>query len=416
MKDYQVRTECASCGGTDIKTILDLKEVPLAGYFPTAEEREKELKYKLELKFCLNCYLVQTDSMIAPDILFKDYRYLSSVSLTKHFKSYASWLDQHYGVKEKQILEIGSNDGVLLSPLKELGANAMGIDPAVNVVEVARKRGLTVINDYFSTDAIEKYDLTAKFDYIISNNAFAHITDITGVVKGLQLALKQDGFFIFEVHYLEKLISEKQWDNIYHEHIYYYSLNALKNLLAPYGLVIVDFLEIPIHAGSIRVVAQKKENPKLSEAVTKQFQKEIDLGLTSLSFYKDYAVEVSEHIVAFKALLAEEHKKGKKIAGYGASGRANMFCNILGMSSKDVAFIVDESPERCGRYIANTDIPIVSKEHLLQSDIDTVIIFAWNYSKMIIEKLTEQGYTYIVAFPFPQQVKHYEELKGFVSI
>ena len=348
--------------------------------------------------------------MINPKLLFEDYRYLSSVGLSKHFENVAKILDDKYDVKDKDILEIGCNDGVLLKPLCDLGAKAVGIDPATNVVKVAREKGLNVHNGYFSYDNHKLFD--KKFDLVLSNNTFAHIIDIQDSVKGINHVLKPDGNFIFEVHYLKSLIEGNQWDNIYHEHIYYYSITALHNMFKRYGMTIIDFEEIPIHSGSIRVTVKNSETD-IPKKITDRIKLESDT-ICNLEYLGQYSEDVKKHISDFNKTL--DSLKGKKIGGYGASGRANMFCNVTNLTKDNVDFIVDESPERCGRYIANKEIPIVDIDVLKYSDVDLLIIFAWNYSKMIIDKTQFKKFKYLVAFPKVQLVDSYEELKGFDSI
>jgi len=210
------------------------------------------------------------------------------------------------------------------------------------------------------------------------------------------------------------LIEERQWDNIYHEHIYYYSISALRNLFAQKDMTVIEFQEIPIHAGSIRVVV---ENGCVypSEEVIKRTEEEKET-LANIDFFKEYSESVENHINLIKEKVESLTSMGNKIAGYGASGRANMFCNIVGLTENEVSYIVDESPERCNRYIANKKIPIVSKDVLDNDDVDIILIFAWNYSKMIMEKTKHKNCKYLVAFPEPQLVESYEELKGFESI
>lgn len=410
MVGYQKRTNCSACDGTDFQTILDLGVVPLAGYFPNPLEVGKESKYPLKLVVCKKCKLVQTDSMINPKLLFEDYRYLSSIGLSKHFENVAKILDDKYDVRDKDILEIGCNDGVLLKPLCDLGAKAVGIDPATNVVKVAREKGLNVHNGYFSYDNHKLFE--KKFDLVLSNNTFAHIIDIQDSVKGINHVLKPDGNFIFEVHYLKSLIEGNQWDNIYHEHIYYYSITALNNMFKRYGMTIIDFEEIPIHSGSIRVTVKNSEID-IPKKITDRIKLESDT-ICNLEYLGQYSEDVKKHISDFNKTL--DSLKGKKIGGYGASGRANMFCNVTDLTKDNVDFIVDESPERCGRYIANKEIPIVDIDVLKYSDVDLLIIFAWNYSKMIIEKTQFRKFKYLVAFPKVQLVDSYDELEGFDSI
>ena len=410
MKEYKKRECCASCESKNLKTILNLNDVPLAGFFPKEEELDTVSSYPLELQMCDDCKLVQTDSVIDPDVLFRDYRYLSSIGLTKHFESVANGLHKKYNIIDKDILEFGCNDGVLLKPLTDIGANAIGVDPSINVSQIARDKGLNVITDYFNYDTFGTDKWKDKFDFILANNAFAHIIDIKNTAKAVQHCLKDGGRFIFEVHYLQNLIDELQWDNIYHEHIYYYSVSALTNMLSKYNIHIVDYELISIHSGSIRVTARKGEYI-INDKITDIIQKEAET-ICNPSYLNEFQKKVIKHIEDFKSELKKLKSEGKKIAGYGASGRANMFCNICNITKDDVMFIVDESPERCGRYIANTEIPIVDINRLKEEeDVDVLIIFAWNYSKMIIEKTKFKEFNYMVAFPNINYFKNENNLK-----
>ena len=413
MIGYKKREYCAGCDGSDFLNVLSLGEVPLAGVFPLKEELENESKYPLNLLFCKKCSLVQTDSFIEPQILFEDYRYLSSVGLSNHFREVAYNLDKKYDVEGLNILEIGCNDGVLLEPLNSLGANVEGVDPAKNIVKLATEKGLSVIEEYFNDETFGGWEFENNYDLVLSNNTFAHIPDIQSVVRGIKHVLKPDGDFIFEVHYLQSLIDGKQWDNIYHEHIFYHSITGLNNLFNKYDMTLIDFEEIPIHSGSIRVTVKNK-NINTPQKVLDRIELE-SKKIADVEYLRSYGEDVRNHITNF-IIQSEELKENHTIAGYGASGRANMFCNLTDLNSDIVKFIVDESPERCGRYIANTDIPIVDVETLKNSDVDLLIIFAWNYSKMIIEKTQFKKFKYLVAFPTIQLVDTYDELKGFDSI
>jgi len=413
MDGYSKRLSCSSCGSNSFETILDLGDVPLAGYFPTKEQLLDGSNYPLSLVVCKKCKLVQTDSVINPQLLFEDYRYLSSIGLSNHFNEVANILDDRYSVKGKNILEIGCNDGVLLEPLKKLGAIVEGVDPAVNVVKLARDKGLDVHNNYFNDTTFGGDDFGSKYDLVVSNNTFAHIIDVKSVIRGIHHVLKPGGDFIFEVHYLKSLIEGKQWDNVYHEHIFYYSITALRNMFQKHNMTLVDFEEIPIHSGSIRVTVTNRntyESPKVLDRIELESQ-----TIGKVSYLKKYGDDVKKHISEFNETIEKLSRK-YTIAGYGASGRANMFCSLTNISKDIVKFIVDESPERCGRYIANTEIPIVDVETLKNSDVDLLIIFAWNYSKMIIEKTQFKKFKYLVAFPKVQVVDTYEELEGFESI
>ncbi len=411
--EYTKRTSCAGCGNTELITLLDLGSVPFVGEFPSKVDLDNQTRWSLQLVFCNKCKLVQTDSLINPKVAFKDYKYLSSVSLSEYFKEVANVLDKKYNVKGKDILEIGCNDGVLLEPLCELGANAVGVDPSESV-EVAKQKGLKVHRGFFSYNSHVTFE--NKFDLVLSNNAFAHIIDIHDVVKGVNHVLKPNGEFVFEVHYLKSLIVENQWDNIYHEHIYYYSLTALNNIFKQYDMTIIDYEIIPIHSGSIRVTVSNSKQETPQKVLDK-----IDLEsvtICDLSYLTQYSIDVKQHISDFNKMF---YNLGKNVIGYGASGRAGIFCSMTELDAHDIEFIVDESPQRAGRYLSGTKIPIVDFEHLqitndIMDNIDVIFIFAWNYSKMIIEKTKHLNCKYLVAFPTVQLVDSYEELKGFESI
>lgn len=414
--EYKKRNCCAICGSSNLETIIKYGEVPLAGDFPSNDELSVERKFDMDLLFCEECSLLQTDSVIDSSTLFKDYRYMSSIGLSNHFTSVAKYLMKRFDLNpSSKILEIGSNDGVLLKPLMNLGLNPIGIEPAVNISKFSIENGCNVINDFFSEDTAKKYFEEKEFDLIISNNCFAHIDDIHGIVKGVNTTLKKNGFFVIEVHYVKNLISQLQYDNIYHEHIYYYSLTSLNNLFKQYGMTIVDFEEIPIHSGSIRVVV---ENSLVvpPQHVIERYDEEKKEGLTSLNYYKSFAQDVNLHIETIRQKLVEFKNKGFRVVGYGASGRANMLCNLANLDRTLVEYIVDESPERCGRFIAGKHIPIVDKKHLFENRPDYILIFAWNFSKMIIDKLKGNNFKYIIGFPHITIVENSEELKNITSI
>ena len=406
--EYTSRTNCAGCDNSNLKTILDLGSVPFVGEFPIQSELDNQTRWDLKLVFCEDCTLVQTDSLINPKVAFKDYKYLSSVSLSEYFNNVADILDKKYNVKGKDILEIGCNDGVLLEPLCRLGAIAVGVDPSESV-EVAKQKGLDVHRGFFSYDSHVTFE--NKFDLVLSNNAFAHIIDIHDVVKGVNHVLKPDGEFVFEVHYLKSLIADNQWDNIYHEHIYYYSLTALNNIFKQYDMTIIDYEIIPIHSGSIRVTVRNSKEETPQRVLDKMDLESITI--CNLTYLNQYSIDVKQHISDFNKMF---NNLNQKVVGYGASGRAGIFCSMTELDVDDIEFIVDESPQRCGRYLSGTKIPIVDLEHLKNSKVDVIFIFAWNYSKMIIEKTKHLNCKYLVVFPTVQLVESYEELKGFESI
>ena len=391
-KGYTKRLTCASCKSTNLHTIHDFGIVPLAGYFPSEKEKNIKSEYPLEFQICKDCSLVQTDSIIDAEILFKDYRYISSVGMQNHFNQYANWLIEKENIKkDTQILEFGCNDGPLLLALQEKGIKATGIDPASNIVKLGRDKGLDIIDDFFNIETVDKYNLIQKYDYILSSNSFAHITDIQSVISGVKCALKSGGKFIVEVQYLVDLIDKFQFDFIYHEHLYYYTITSLNNLLLPHGFCVIDFEHIPIHSGSIRAIISRCKDYEVSDKVYKQI--EFEKSYLNLD---NFSSKVKESLNNLKEFF--NGFKNKTIIGYGASGRANMIINTLKLTTNDLEYIIDESPERYNRYIANQEIPIISLDQL-NTKPDYILILAWNFADMIIEKTKHLKIPYVIPFP-----------------
>lgn len=401
MSEYKKRTCCACCKNSSLKTIISFGEVPLAGNFPKKEELENTKKYELSILFCEKCALVQTNSIIDSDYLFKDYRYRSSIGLSKYFSEVAKlYITKFDLTKQSKVLEIGSNDGVLLKPLHELGIDIVGVEPSININKIASDLGLKTVNDYFHLENAKKYFSSSKFDLVISNNCFAHIDDINSIVEGVKYCLADNGTFVIEVHYLKKLIEEFQFDFIYHEHLYYYSFTALNNLFKQHGMVVVDFDDIPIHSGSIRVYAKKSGEPDAK--VQERLNLENRVGLSTYEYFETFSNNVTAHIEKIKSLILELRKSNLEIFAYGASGRGNMLLNVCGFTENEIKFIIDESPERYNRYIPSCNIPIYDPTHLNQPIPNYVFVLAWNYIDMIKKKLEGKNLKYILPFPTPK--------------
>ena len=395
MTTYKERISCESCGHTEFDVIFDFGEVPLAGSFPK-EPDAKINSYPLKIIKCKHCGLVQTNVLIPPKTLFKDYRYISSVGMQNHFNSFADWLVRTQKITpNSKVLEFGCNDGPLLDALKYRGIhNTIGVDPATNIVELGRKKSLDIIDDFFDYNFAKDRGWDNKFDLILASNTFAHIQDINSVIKGVHYSLKPKGRFIFEVQYLVDLVDKFQFDFMYHEHLFYYTVTSLKPLLSKYGLKIIDVESIPIHSGSIRVVTTKDTSESKKEVVDGFIEIEKD--------YKDlskFSTKIAIALNDLGAQLGYIKERNKTVAGYGASGRANVVTSTKDWDTKDLMYIVDESPERYDRFTSNGKIPIFNPEILEVHPPDYILILAWNFADMIIEKTKHLGIPYIIPFP-----------------
>lgn len=403
--EYKVRKVCRLCGSKELSMFLDMGWMPHAGDFLKEKDIGTEKHYPLKVHFCNECGLVQVLHVINPDTLFKDYRYLSSVGLKDHFEKYANLMFDKFLKKGDSVVEIGSNDGVLLSPLRELGVEVLGVDPAENVSEIAKNKGLPTMVDYFDGEVAEKIlKKHQAADAVFANNVLAHIDNMIEVFSGIKRLLKDEGVLVFEVHYLPDLVESLQYDFFYNEHLSYYTLHSLAPFIEEYGMEIFDVDKIDVHSGSIRVYVKKKINKKIKSesSVQKVLKFEEKEGYLDDSAMIDFGRRVKEHKTVMVNKLKEIKKEGKSIVGYGAAGRGNTLLNYCGIGEEVLEYIVDESPERYGRYTPGTHIPIVKPEVFRKNYPDYALLIAWSYSDMIIEKeraFRSKGGKFLIPLP-----------------
>jgi len=398
---------CRLCNSKDWIVFLSLGTMPLAGNFLNKEEIGKEESYPLDVCFCKNCTSVQVVEMIPRDTFFKDYRYLSSVaakSVLNHFEQYAKEIKDRFVPNGGIVFEVACNDGILLKPLQDLEVHSIGIDPAVNVVKIARDRGLEVINDYFgfilSQKLLEKY---GKANVIVGNAVFAHIDDMNDILKGVWNFLDDNGVFVFEVNYLGDMIDEIQYDVIYHEHTLYHSVYALKKFLDKHKMRIFDVKHLPIRGGTIRIYSCKESAyfqtlPQVQKILDVEKQK----GYQDLKTYQEFAKRCAEHKKKILNLLTNFKKDGKKIIGYGMSGRGNTMLNYWKVGIDILDYGIDASPERYGRFVPGMHIPIYPPNSL--DDVDYILLLAWIFADDIIKKengFVKKGGKFIIPFPDP---------------
>jgi len=402
---FKKRSICRFCKSRKLIKFLDFGYMPHAGNYLKPWEVGKEYYYPLRIFFCKSCGLIQNLDIISSETLFKNYHYLSSVSLTKHFQEYAEEVKKKFLNENSFIVEIGSNDGVLLSPLLKMGYKVLGVDPAVNVGRIAKKKGINVVFDYFGVKVADRIlKKNGKADVILANNVLAHIDNMDNVFSGISKLLKSDGVLIFEVHYFPDLLKMMQYDFFYGEHLSYYNLSTLNPFLNKFNLEIFDVKKMSIHSGSIRVYAKFKTNNKLKIEVSvgKLKKYECGLGHVDEKILKNFDLKIDKHRVNIKRLLLGIKKSGSRIVGYGAGGRANTFLSTCGIGNDILDYIVDESLERQGRFTPGTHIPIVSPEIFRKDSVKYVLLLAWNYKKEIIKKeraFVKNGGKFIVSFP-----------------
>ena len=417
MTGSTLRDSCAFCGGRALEQIIDFGDVALAGAFVKPEQFDAEPRYRLRVFFCVRCYALQLLDVVDPATLFANYFYFSSAirSLQEHFLDYASEMVARFlKPPNATVMEIGCNDGILLKPLADHGVRTViGVDPATNIVRTIADPRINVVNDYFgSAVAARVRSEYGPADLVIANNVYAHIPDINDVTRGVADLLGDDGVFVFEVHHLGSVLHGLQYDMIYHEHLYYYSLLALENHLHRHGMIVFDLKRIPIHGGSIRYYACRTGS-RWARAATNRVQMlrqdETRQGLDRVETFQRFAAEIEQRKRSLMAFLERLRKAGKRVAGYGASGRANTIIQYCGISRTHMEYMIDDAPAKWGYYTPGAHFDIRSRDALKTAMPDYLVVFAWGYLNEIAEKCKQYldaGGRFLTPLPEVRLISH----------
>lgn len=404
------RDVCAFCGQHTLKTFMDFGSVALAGGFLKPDQFEAEQRYPMRLGFCETCYAVQLRDVVDPGILFENYFYFSSAirTLREHFVDYATEVTSRFlETSDASVLEIGCNDGILLKPLADQGVKTViGVDPAANIINAIDDPRVITINDFFTADVAQNVrEMHGPMDMIVANNVFAHIPDINGTTQNIRDLLTDDGVFIFEVHYVGNVLNEFQYDMIYHEHLYYFSLLSAVNHFERFDMEVFDVKPVNIHAGSMRYYVRKKDglaNITPSPRVAAIKQTERDQGLDKAETFARFAADVNARKDQLMELLVRLRKGGKTIAGYGASGRANTVIQYCGITDDHISYMIDDAPSKEGFHTPGSHFPIRGNDVLDKDPPDYILLFAWSYFNEIAKKCSryfETGGRMIVPLP-----------------
>lgn len=404
---------CRFCSAPLHQSLADLGSTPLSNSYLRAEDLERmEPNYPLHARVCGSCFLVQLESFESPQHIFGDYAYFSSYSdmWLQHAKTYAEMTSKRFGLGPKsRVVEVASNDGYLLRWFKDMGIPVLGIEPAANVAKVAEERGIPSRVLFFGrqtaqqlADAGETADLTA------ANNVLAHVPDINDFVAGFSIVLKPDGVATFEFPHLLRLMDQRQFDTIYHEHFSYLSLSTVSKIFAAHGLRVFDVEEIPTHGGSLRVYAcRKKAVHAETPAVANLLEREHAFGLLDLSRYAAFQEEVKALKRDLLTFLIEAKRAGKRIAGYGAPAKGNTLLNYCGVRTDFVDFTVDRSPHKQNTWLPGTRIPVFAPEQIREAKPDYVLILPWNIRDEVMEQMAyirEWGGRFVIPIPKVQVV------------
>jgi SAM-dependent methyltransferase len=385
---------CRFCGAGLQHTFVDLGMSPLCeSYVPPERVNAMEPFYPLHAKVCESCLLVQLEEFVTADEIFSEYAYFSSYSdsWVEHARTYVEMAVERFGLDDSSlVMELASNDGYLLQHVVKRGIPALGIEPAANVAEVARERGIDTIVEFFGRDLARRLAAEGRVaDLLAANNVMAHVPDLNDFVGGIAIVLAPDGVATIEVPHLLRLVESNQFDTIYHEHFSYFSLLSARKVLEAHGLQLFDVDELRSHGGSLRLYAQLAATGRraVTSRVTELAQRERALGFDTLEGHGSFSRQVNETKWNLLEFLIARRREGKRIAGYGAPGKGNTLLNFCGIRTDLLEYTVDRNPYKQGQFLPGTHIPIKHPDALQQDRPDYILILPWNLKQEIVEQL-----------------------------
>jgi SAM-dependent methyltransferase len=408
------RSDCRLCHGNYLTKIWSFGPTPLANAYLTPKQiGQPEPLLPLDVYFCRTCHLVQLKDVVAPELLFANYLYVSSTSPTfvRHFEDYAHYLTERFRLNSTSlVVDIGSNDGVLLKPLQQQGIRVLGIEPAQNIANLANHDGVETVAEFFTPPlARQLANEKGKAAVITANNVFAHTDTIDEFVIAIKNLLAPGGIFVFEVQYLADLLTKNLFDIVYHEHLCYYHIHPLVSFFQRHDMEVFDVQHQPAHGGSVRVFVQRANGPhQKSKRLVDIIETEIGQGLTSIASLQAFASRIHDNRKKLLTILNQLKEQDQRIVGYGAPAKATTLMYALDIGADTVEYIVDDDAKiKQGLLMPGTHIPIVSPARLYEDKPDYCLILAWNFAEPIMSnhhRFTEQGGKFIIPVPEPRIV------------
>jgi SAM-dependent methyltransferase len=404
----RIAKRCRFCDADLKRTFVDLGRSPLANSLLSADDLERsEPIYPLHAYVCDNCLLVQLQELAPAENIFKDYLYFSSYSRLwlDHCRDYAAAMANRYRLDPSSlVVEVASNDGYLLQYFKERGIGVLGVEPAANVATVAQDKGIATEIAFFGVETARRLRNAGKSaDLMAANNVLAHVPDLHDFVGGFKLLLKPSGTATFEFPHLLRLIEEKQFDTIYHEHFSYFSFLVVEKIFAGHGLRIYDVESLATHGGSLRIFVCHVDAPfARNGSVDDMIAAERAAGLDCIGGYAGFAKSVADIKCTLLRFLIEARDAGKSVVGYGAPAKGNTLLNYCGVGPELLPYTVDLSPHKQGRYLPGVQIPIYAPDHIFATKPDFVLILPWNIKEEITERMAairQWGGRFVVPIP-----------------
>jgi SAM-dependent methyltransferase len=400
---------CRLCGADLTRTFVDLGSSPPCESYLTADQLEQpETYYPLHVRICPDCLLVQLPAYVDAEDIFSDYAYFSSYSdsWVAHAGRFVEEMADRLRLgPQSLVVEVASNDGYLLQHAVRRGIPVVGVEPAANIAEVARERGVRTEVAFLGARTGERIaEQYGRADLVVGNNVFAHTPELLDFARGLRALVADDGLVSLEFPHLLRLIEGRQYDTIYHEHYSYFSFATARKVFAAHGLTLFDVEELSTHGGSLRIFARHDEDVSkpVGERVADLLARESSAGLGRLETYRSFGERVQRVKWGLLRFLIESKEAGKSIAGYGAPAKGNTLLNYCGIRTDFLDYTVDRSPHKQGRYLPGVRIPIHGPDRLRETRPDYVLILPWNLKEEIVEQMADVrswGGRFVVAIP-----------------
>jgi C-methyltransferase-like protein/putative zinc binding protein/methyltransferase family protein len=399
---------CQVCGAKDLELVLDLgHQAPCDSLLWPDHLRRPESTFPLRFLRCPECTLAQIDYVVPPEVLFyPEYPYRSGITptLTRNLRATAFTAVERFKIPAGALaMDIGSNDGTLLSGFKDKGLRVLGVEPT-NIARIANDRGIPTLQRFFSEDAAREIAQEhGHASVVTAANMFAHVAGLGGLIRGVEHLLTADGVFITESHYLLDILETVQYDSIYHEHLKYYSVRSLIRLFEPYDFTVVDAERIENYGGSIRVYAVKGKNRPVADSLKGLLAEEERRGAYSPATFAEFARKVRRSKRDLQSLAVQAAARGERVVGVGCPGRCSTLLNYCGIDVDLMPYIAEQSTSlKLGLALPGKHIPIVDEEVLFREPPAYAVILSWHYYRPIVAKLREKGLRAKIVLPLPE--------------
>ncbi len=404
---------CRTCKSERLYVFLELGDHPLANGFLRADQLdEPELRFPLDVHACLDCGLIQVADHVPPGY-FRHYVYVPSASevMQDHFRGLADRLATlALASPDALTVDIGCNDGLFLGALRERGARTLGIDPATNIVELARARGIEVVNEYLTPElGASIREGHGPASVIVTTNTFHHIDDLDAFMEAVLELLAGDGVFVVEVPHALEIVEQNEFDGVYHEHVSQLTVKSFVDLFRRFGMTVTAIERLDVHGGSLRVFAQREDHARPSADVEAWVEEERRRGLFEAATYDAFRERVGRLREELVALLGDLRANGARLAGYGASARGNTLLNYYGIGPGLLDFVADRNELKQGLYTPGAHIPVVAPERILEQRPDHLLVIAWNFADEIMRQqdaYRAAGGSFILPLPAVRVIGH----------